>query len=100
MLWLSNLMVAQDDGGIGQPAPHTSNNRAPAAAVLAAAASAEPTFSVEQQYMLLDPATRWPLGECPQVAVGRSCRNTLSAGVQRQILCVVESAEQRLWLEA
>lgn len=47
---------------MGQAAPHTSNNRAPAAAVLAAATGSEPTFSAEQQYMLLDPATRWPLG--------------------------------------
>lgn len=53
----------QDDGGLGAASPHASNNRAPAAAVLAAAAGVDPSFSVEQQYMLLDPATRWPLGE-------------------------------------
>ena len=55
--------VVRDDGAIGAAAPHASNNRAPAAAALHAAACADPVFSVEQQYVLLDPTTRLPPGE-------------------------------------
>lgn len=43
-------------------APHASNNRAPSERLLSAAAYLEPSFSVEQQYSLLDSSTLRPLG--------------------------------------
>ncbi|KAK9793179.1 hypothetical protein WJX73_007861 [Symbiochloris irregularis] len=48
---------------------HPTNNRFPCSAVMEAAVAADPLFAVEQQYQLLDTASRWPLG-WPQRAGG------------------------------
>lgn len=53
------------DASKGGPAlrPHPTNNRSPCEAVMQAAASQEPTFVIEQEYTILDPETKRPLGE-------------------------------------
>jgi glutamine synthetase len=43
--------------------PHPTNNRTPCEAVMQAAASQEPTFVIEQEYTIVDPETKRPLGE-------------------------------------
>lgn len=82
----------QDDGRIGDSEPHASNNRAPAAAVLAAAAGVDPSFAVEQQYTLLDPGTRLPLGEQQKRCLAnRTCAMSAAA--------VLSKAAWHLWSE-
>ena len=50
---------------------HPTNNRFPCSAVMEAAASSDPIFSVEQQYTLLNSGNLWPLGAtlCKSVAL-------------------------------
>lgn len=58
-------------GGSLDYAAHSTNNRVWCESVMSESAAHEPAFSVEQQYTLLDPATRWPLGAQPsQQALG------------------------------
>lgn len=49
-------------GGSLDYAAHSTNNRVWCESVMSESALHEAAFSVEQQYTLLDPATRWPLG--------------------------------------
>lgn len=48
-----------------QPQPHEANTRASCAEVMAAAAAAQPAFSLEQEYAVLDPFTGLPPGVFP-----------------------------------
>ncbi len=51
-------------GGTLDYAAHSTNNRVWCESVMSDSMAHEPAFSVEQQFTLLDPATRWPLGAC------------------------------------
>ena len=68
-------------GGSLDYAAHSTNNRVWCENVMSESAAHEPAFSVEQQFTLLDPATRWPLGECAANCMQRVCRidNLLSS---------------------
>ncbi|KAK9908340.1 hypothetical protein WJX75_006322 [Coccomyxa subellipsoidea] len=42
--------------------PVEANTRAPCAAVMAKVADEDPWFGIEQEYYIMDPVTKWPLG--------------------------------------